>query len=247
MWGVTTHVSALKISTDWTTASKKNMDTRGGAPSLMRILVNLCHTSRVFARFLTTSSQPSSAADITHPNYLKEVTISREIPYALKALDVIAFSSSAARFCRFRSAPFLHFAVRRFIPFKDLHGTSMSQRGHSGWRRFPSSSVTMVSRTCRCQKCTRMAVSVAARPLHPSTGQVPSPAFSGNAIRNILGSLPPPPLLSFFPIPPLTTLCWFWRCAASDPLSKYFLNSGHCNHFYCLSWYLRPSPVIQRL
>ena len=211
MRGVTIHVSALKISTDWTTASKKNMDTRGGAPSLMRILVNLCHTSRVFARFLTTSSQPSSAADITHPNYLKEVTISREIPYALKALDVIAFSSSADRCCRFRSAPFLHFAVRRFIPFKDLHGNSMSQRGHSGWRRFPSSSVSMVSRTCRCQKCTRMAVRISDRPLHPSTGKGLYPAFYRNIILNVLGLSPPSYLLPFCPTPPLATTFWVWR------------------------------------
>ena len=44
MRGVTTHVSASKISTDWKTALKKNTDTRCSTSYLLRILVILLHT-----------------------------------------------------------------------------------------------------------------------------------------------------------------------------------------------------------
>ena len=117
MKGVTTHVSVPKSSTTWNTALNKNLDTCGAAPSPLRTLVNLCHTSREFARFLTNPGQSSSAAEIIHPKYLKEVTMSRERPYALKDLDVTALSSSARRHC-FRSSPFFHFKVHQCIPFK---------------------------------------------------------------------------------------------------------------------------------
>ena len=71
MQGVTTQVYAPKISIGWTTALKKNMDTLSAAPSLLRILVNLRHTSRSLARFLTTYGQSFSISDITRPKYLK--------------------------------------------------------------------------------------------------------------------------------------------------------------------------------
>ena len=182
MQGVTTHVSAPKINTDWTKALKKTPDTNGAAPSLTRILVNLYHTSSIFASFLTTSVQYSYVAEMTSPKYLKEFTISRGRPYALKNLDVTAFSSSASGRCFFCFTPFLHCAVHQCIPFNDRHGTSMSHRGHRGWGRLPSSSTTTVSLTCRCQNCTIIVVRVNARPLHPLTGQVLGLAFAGNTI-----------------------------------------------------------------
>ena len=125
-------------STDWTTSLKKNPDTRGAAPSLLRILINLHHTARALARFLTTPDQSSSAAEITRPKYLKEVTISRGRPYALKDLDVTALSSYTASLRHFFSAPFLHCAVHRCVQFISRHVTSMSHRGHRGLGRgFP--------------------------------------------------------------------------------------------------------------
>ena len=111
MRGVANQVSVPKISTDWTTNLKKNPDTRGATPSLLKIRVNLCHTTRASDRFLTTAGQSPLATEITRPKYLKEVTISRGHLYALKALDVNAFSSSAARRSLFRSVSFLHYAV----------------------------------------------------------------------------------------------------------------------------------------
>ena len=88
MQGVTTNVSATKTRTYWTTYLKKNPDTRSAAPSLLRILVNLCFNACAFARFLTTDDQLLPTADITRPKYLKEVTIYRGRQYALKSLDV---------------------------------------------------------------------------------------------------------------------------------------------------------------
>ena len=217
---------------------KKNPYTRGVAPSLLWILVSLFHTAHSLSRFLNTAVQPLSDAEITCPNYLKEVTIFRGHTYALKALDVTALSYSASRCRLFRSASFLHCAVRQCILFRARYGTIMSHRGNRGWGGFPSSSITMVSQTCRCHKCTHMAVRISAWPLHPLTEQVLGPAFSGNIVLNVLGSSPLLPFnsLSFCPSPPLYMTCWFWRCIASDPLSRSFLHFGHWTRSCCLSW-----------
>ena len=201
MQGVTTQVSAPKISTDWTTDLNKNTDTRGASYSLMIILGNSHHASLAFPRFCTTSAQSLSAAEITCPKYLKEVTISRGSSYALKALEVISLSSSSVSCRLFRPAPFLHYTVRRCIPFRSRHDTIMLHRGHRGWGRFPSSGITTVSRTCRCHKFTRMAVHVTTRTLHPSTVKGLGPAFSGNIILNAMVLSPPLPFSSVCPSP----------------------------------------------
>ena len=66
----------------------------------------------------------------------------------------------------------------------------MSHRGHRGWGRFPSSKITTVSRTFWCRKWTRIAVLVAARPGHPSTGQLRGPPLVGKAMQYFCGSSP---------------------------------------------------------
>ena len=144
----------------------------------------------------------------------------------LNALEVTALSSSAVKRRRFRSSPFLHSAVRWCSPFRDRHGSSMLHRGHHGWGRFPSSSITTVYWTCRCQNFIRMAVRVAARTLHPSTGKGLGPVFARNTILNVMGSSPPPSPSPSFPNPPLSMLCWVCRCIASNPLAKSFPYSG---------------------
>ena len=80
MRGVTTQVSKTKSNTAYTTDLKKNLGTRGSAPSLMMILVIFFHTAHTRDKFLTTAGQLSSNANITRPRYQKEVTISRGIP-----------------------------------------------------------------------------------------------------------------------------------------------------------------------
>ena len=90
MQGVTTQVYAPKISTKGTTSLKKNLDNRGPAPSLLRICVSLRHTTSALASFLTAAGHSSSATEITRPKYLKQVSISRGRPYALKALEATA-------------------------------------------------------------------------------------------------------------------------------------------------------------
>ena len=50
MWGVTAHVSAPKSNTNWTTALKKNPDTCGLAPSLLKILVIFLQNACAFIR-----------------------------------------------------------------------------------------------------------------------------------------------------------------------------------------------------
>ena len=71
MRGVTTQFSDPKIITTCTTALKKNPVTRGSASSRMKMHVILLQTSLSQDKFLTTSGQSFSAADFTHPRYLK--------------------------------------------------------------------------------------------------------------------------------------------------------------------------------
>ena len=66
-------------------------------------------------------------------------------------------------------------------------GTCMSHRGHHGRGRLPYSSITTVSCTCQCMKCTRIAVLVAKTPRHPVTGHRLVPPFTGNDILYVLG------------------------------------------------------------
>ena len=77
MQGVIIQVSEPKRNTACTMALKKNPNTRGSAPLLLRILVILFHTALVHETFLTTSGHSSSATKITLPRYRKEVTTSR--------------------------------------------------------------------------------------------------------------------------------------------------------------------------
>ena len=66
----------------------------------------------------------------------------------------------------------------------------MLHQAHHGWRKFPSSRTTTMSRTCRCKKCTRIAVLVATRPGHPSTGKFCGPPFAGKFIPKVWGPAP---------------------------------------------------------
>ena len=72
MRGVTTHIYAPKSNTNCTTALKKNPDTRVLSPSLIRMLVILLNTDCVFFRLRITTSQSSSATDISLSWYLRE-------------------------------------------------------------------------------------------------------------------------------------------------------------------------------
>ena len=74
---LTTHVYAPKRNTDWKTALKKNLNSRGLKPSLLRILAIILQTACAFVRFWITTGQTSYAADSTLPKYLKDMNISR--------------------------------------------------------------------------------------------------------------------------------------------------------------------------
>ena len=75
MWGVNTQVYNPKISTACTMSLEKKQDTRGAAPTLLRIRVILLQTPLSRDKFFTAAVQLLSAAKITHTRYLKEFTI----------------------------------------------------------------------------------------------------------------------------------------------------------------------------
>ena len=99
--------------------------------------------------------------------------------------------SSASAICRlFRSAPFLHISLAWCLPLSARHRTSMLHREHLGFGRFPSSKMITMSRTCRLQKCIRIAVRVPALPGQTSTGKILGPPLVGKSIRYVCGSPP---------------------------------------------------------
>ena len=78
--GVTTQVSNPESSTACTKALKKNPDTRGAAPSLLRMRGILLQTALSRDKLFTTTGQLLSSTEIARPRYPKEVTISRGRP-----------------------------------------------------------------------------------------------------------------------------------------------------------------------
>ena len=159
-------------------------------------------------------------------------------------LSCISVSASRRLFL---STPLLHIEVFLCFPLRDRHGTSMSHHEHLGCGRFPSSNMITMSRTCRRQKCTLIAVRVPAFPGQPSTGHSLAPPLVGNSIRWVCGS-PPPPVaalvqlrLSSFAFP-----CCIIRWASRDPSAISFPQSPHSTRSFFLLRYVGPSPVILR-
>ena len=98
---------------------------------------------------------------------------------------MLSLISSDAIRRHFFSAPLAHLVLVACRPFRTTHGTRISQRGHHGWGRLPSSNMTKVYLTCMGNKCTPSTIIVAARPRYPSTGPSCSPTAAGNNIRYI--------------------------------------------------------------
>ena len=122
----------------------------------------------------------------------------------------------------------------------------MSNREHLGCGRFPSSKMITMSRTCRLQKCIRIAVRVPALSGNPSTWQLLGPPLVRKASRYVCGS---PPVAeasqihrSYFAFP-----CCVIRWDASEPAAISFPHSPHYTRSFCRSRYVGPSPVIFRL
>ena len=80
MQRVITQVSNTKSSTTCNTAFKNNPDTRGTAPYLLSRHAIVLQTALDRDKLFTAPGQSSSAAEITLPRYLKDVTISRGRP-----------------------------------------------------------------------------------------------------------------------------------------------------------------------
>ena len=166
---------------------KKIPDTGLSPPSRLSIRDNHPQLFRDPPRLPTTTSQSSSPDVNTRTKYRNVVTFYSCSPYTSNALSELSLISDSASLRLFRSAPLAHWAVAGCLPFRSLQGTRMSHRLHHGWGRFTSYRMTTVSRTCRCRKCTRIDVLVAARPGHPSTGHLRGPLLAGNVNRNVCG------------------------------------------------------------
>ena len=87
------------------------------------------------------------------------------------------------------SSPLAYWAVLGWRLFKSSQRTNISQKGHHGWRRFPSFRMTTMSHICLCRKWTRSHVTITALPLYPLTGQSRDSAAFGKEIKHVCGSL----------------------------------------------------------
>ena len=139
--------------------------------------------------------------------------------------------------------PLSHWAVARCLPFRSRQGTSIFQWGHCGWSSFPPSKTTTVSRTCRWKNCTRIAVLVAARPGHPSTGQFRGPPTVRKSIVYIRGSSPGDMAAQLRILYAALPFC-VCMCPAINPSAISSSHSLHCTCPLCLFRYQCPSPVI---
>ena len=102
MLGVTTQASDPKISTACTAALKNNPDTHSAAPSLLNMHNILLRTFLARDKLITTAIQLTYDAYIPPPpKYLKEVTISRGRPQALKSMAVTTLTSPPANYFLF--------------------------------------------------------------------------------------------------------------------------------------------------
>ena len=109
--------------------------------------------------------------------------------------------------------------------------------------RFPSSKMITVSRTCRWKNCTRIAIIVAARSGHPSTGKFHGTSAVRKAILYVRSSSPgfvasqlrlPSAALPF-------CVCMF---TARNPIAISSPYSLHLIQPLCLYLYKGPVPVI---
>ena len=147
---------------------------------------------------------------------------------------MLSFNSASASRRLFRSAPLAHCAVSGCLPFSLRQGTRMSHWGHRGWGRFPSSKIATVSRTCRCIKLTYIAVLVATRPGHPSTGQLLGPPLAGKAMQYVRGSSPVSEVLQLR-LSSTDRPCCAILCPAKDPAAISSLYSLQWNLPFCRS------------
>ena len=125
-------------------------------------------------------------------------------------------------------------------------GTIISHWGHLGWGRFLYSKMTTVSRTYRCRKCTNISVLVAARPGHPSNGQLRRPPLAGKAMWYVRGSSPVAKVFQLR-LYSADCLCCVILCPTKDPGAISSPNFLHCTRPFYRSRSEGPYPVIRRL
>ena len=148
---------------------------------------------------------------------------------------MLSLNSSSANRRLFRSALLLYCAVEGCLLFSVLQGTSMLHRGHRGWGGGSSSKMTMVSRTCRYIKCTRIAILVTALPGHLSNGQICGSPLAGNYMQYVRVSSPMAEVFQIH-ISSAALPCCVILFPANDPATISSPHSLHCIRPFCRSW-----------
>ena len=132
------------------------------------------------------SGQSSYVAMRRRPRYFNDYTVSSGLPYAWNAIDSPAHASSSSSCHIFCCMTCVQRAVVGWWRLSAAHRTNIFQAGQRGWYRFPSSRITIMSRTWWCTELIRRLVCVITCPLKPSTGHPTNPAALGEYGGNII-------------------------------------------------------------
>ena len=146
---VTTHCFAPKSRTDCTMARQKWTNIQEYATSHPKMRSSQYQIFHFFWRLLMTSGQSSPVTVISHPRYLKYVTISSGCPHALKDVAAPARASCSVSRRLLWSMVRVHRSVVGWRRLSDSQGTNMLQGGKWDWVWFPYSIITFVYHTWR--------------------------------------------------------------------------------------------------
>ena len=122
----------------------------------------------------------------------------------------------------------------------------MSHWWHRGWGRLPYSRMITVSQTCLCRKYTPIYLLIAARPLHPLTGNSCGLAAGRHEIQYVWRD-PSVFGVSHWFLPPASRHLWVCRFTDSDHAVMSLQQPIHCTLTFCLARYVSSSPIIHSL
>ena len=147
---------------------------------------------------------------------------------------MLSLNYSSANRHLIRSAPLAHCAVTGCLLFRICQRTSMSHRGHREWGGDSLLKNDHGVQDMPVQKMYRIDFLVAARPGHPSTGQIRRPPLDRKDMRYACGSSPVAKVFQIHFYSSAHPYCVV-LCPANNPAAISCLNSLHCTRPFCRS------------
>ena len=183
IWGVVTHDSDPKISTDCTTATYNLPELLVSSPSHTNRCYNLPCFLFYLWRFLTVVCQSLTSKYSMCPRYLDLSTFYRILSQACNSIPEAIREALAARQRSYCSTPLLHISVPMCPSTNVSQGTNISHWSHRGWVTVPLFIIIIVSSTCWCINFSGRLGLLVAFPGHPSTRQFIYLSVHGKVIQ----------------------------------------------------------------